>query len=90
MTEKQLEEDLNDYIKNTLKKKTKYEKNDENLLKKHFVPHYKTAINNAKIVYQTKKKAHIERIGDYSRAPIWEWNSSTSVFLLVEALKLQL
>ena len=90
MTEKQLEDDLNDYIKNTLKKKTKYEKNDEDLLKKHFIPHYKTAINNAKIVYQIKKKAHIERFGDYSRVPIWEWNSATSVFLLVEALKLQL
>lgn len=89
MTEKQLEEDLNDYIKNTLKKKMKYEKNDETLLKKYFVPNYKTAINNSKIVYQTKRKEHIATFGDNSRAPIWEWNSSTSVFKLVESLKLQ-
>ena len=90
MTEKQLEADLNDYIKNVLKKKTKYKKNDGELLKKSFVPNYKTAINNAKIVYQTKKREHREMYGENSRVPIWEWNSATSVFLLVEALKLQL
>ena len=78
---------LDEYL-NSKKEGLTYSKNDEAALKKYFIPYYKTAINNAKIVYQKRKVAHTEQYGGNSRMKIWEWNSSTTVFLLVEALKL--
>lgn len=65
-----------------------YDKADEEILAKYFIPHYGTAVANAKIVYQTRMKEHREKCGENSRPPIWEWNSCTSVYKLVEALKL--
>lgn len=70
------------------KKGLLYEKNDINSLKKYFIPHYKCAINNAKIVYQKRKAAHEMIHGQNSKPKIWEWNSCTTVYKLVEALKL--
>lgn len=43
---------------------------------------------NAKIVYQNYVKAHNEKHAN-QRQPIWEWVSSTTVYKLVEALKLK-
>lgn len=65
-----------------------YSKNDKELLKKCFVPHYKNAVQNAKVVYQTRVKKFRENCPN-ERLPIWDWNSSTDVFKLVEALKLK-
>lgn len=78
---------LDEYL-NDKKRGLSYEKNDIDTLKKYFVPNYTTAIENAKIVYQKRKKEHIEKCGEKSRPPIWEWNSCTTVFMLVEALRL--
>ena len=78
---------LDEYLDDK-KRGLKYEKNDEDILKKYFVPNYKTAVENAKIVYQKRKKENIENYGEKSLLPIWEWNSCTTVFMLVEALKL--
>lgn len=88
MTEEKLEALLTKHLSS--KKSTLiYSKNDRNLLKEYFVPDYKKAIENAKIVYQKRNLAHLQECGDNSRAPIWKWNSCTNVFMLVEALKLQ-
>ena len=65
-----------------------YRKNNEKLLKTCFIPNYKKAIVNAKIVYQNYVKAHNEKHSN-QRQPVWEWVSSTTVYKLVEALKLK-
>lgn len=66
-----------------------YDKTDKSLLQKYFIPNYKAAIDNAKIVYQHYVKQHNEECGPNSKMPIWEWDASTTVFKLVEALKLR-
>lgn len=66
----------------------KYDKADNSILEKYFIPNYLTAVTNAKVVYQTRIKEHIEKCGENSRPPIWNWNSCTTVYKLVEALKL--
>ncbi len=78
---------LDEYL-NEKRKGLLYEKSDEITLKKYFIPYYKTAVNNAKIVYQKKKVEHENRYGESSQPRIWEWNSCTTVYKLVEALKL--
>ncbi|UKI14770.1 MAG: hypothetical protein L6V85_01790 [Clostridiales bacterium] len=78
---------LDEYL-NSKKKGLTYEKNDVDSLKKYFIPYYKTAINNAKIVYQKKKVEHEKQYGQNSQPRIWEWNSCTTVYKLVEALLL--
>lgn len=77
------ESQLEDKLKELLKKP--YLKNDEQLIKS-FIPKYKDAINNSKIIYQTWEKDNSLCNGI---SPIWKWNSCTNVFQLVEALKLQ-
>lgn len=66
----------------------KYDKADETVLEKYFVPNYEIAVDNAKAVFQTMMKEHVEKCGENSRPPIWNWNSCTTVYKLVEALKL--
>ena len=79
---------LNEHLK-TFGCKNAYDKADANMLKKYFIPRYTTAVENAKVIYQKLVKTHLEKLGPNSRFPIWDWNSSTTVFKLVEALKLQ-
>lgn len=67
-----------------------YDKTNDRLIKKYFIPHYKQAMINAKIVYQTYIRDYKKARPDSTDYPIWNWNASTSVFQLVEALKLQL
>lgn len=76
---------LNKYLKD---KSVTYSKSDKELLKEHFIPLYKDAVQNAKIVYQTRVK-NFRKVCPNERLPIWNWNSSTDVFKLVEALKLR-
>lgn len=66
-----------------------YSKNDENLMRKCFIPKYKQAVRNAKIVYQKCVRDYNEKHSSPKFFPIWNWNSSTTVFKLVEALKLR-
>ncbi len=66
-----------------------YSKTDEKLMKKCFVPKYKQAVENAKIVYQKHVKDFNEKHKNQKILPIWNWNSSTTVYKLVEALKLK-
>lgn len=65
-----------------------YDKSNEAVLEKYFIPNYEIAIDNAKAVFQTMMKEHIEKCAENSRPPIWNWNSCTTVYKLVEALKL--
>ena len=65
-----------------------YSKTDEKLLKESFIPNYKKAIENSKIIYQNYVKTHNEKCPN-QRQPIWDWVSSTTVYKLVEALKLK-
>lgn len=65
-----------------------YDKTNESLVKDYFIPHYKDAVENAKVVYQRYVKKHHEEFDLDSAMPIWEWDASTTVFKLVEALKL--
>lgn len=78
---------MDKYIQN-INSNCEYTKEDHALLQKYFFPNYKIAVQNAKIVYQK----HVRELEtDYNGIlPVWEWNSSTSVFKLVEALKLRL
>ena len=84
----ELKEELTKIInKNHITGKIKeYKKNDEQLIKTLFIPKYKQAINNAKIVYQTKIKD--QKMLHNGNIKEWEMCSSTTVFMLVEALKL--
>lgn len=64
-----------------------YNKSDKEILKKYFIPYYKTAMQNAKINYQSRVAEH-NRYSENTQMKIWEWNSSTNVYKLIEALKL--
>lgn len=79
---------INDYLAKKGFKGT-YEKSDKEMLKRFFVPFYTVAVENAKVVYQTYVKNHYAQYGNTSHFCIWDWNSSTTVFKLVEALNLQ-
>ncbi len=78
---------LDEYL-NEKEKGLIYEKGNEKILQKYFIPYYKNAVRNAKIVYQKKKVEHENCYGSNSQPRIWEWNSCTTVYKLVEALKL--
>lgn len=70
------------------KKGLTYSKNEENLLKKYFIPNYRIAVENSKVVYQERMKVFQSTHSLTARPKIWEWNSCSTVFKLVEALKL--
>ena len=80
---------LDSIIKNELKLNQEYDKSDKDLLEKYVVPKYSIALENAKKVHQKFMKEHRKDLGNSSRPKIWEWNSCTTVYKLVEALKLQ-
>lgn len=63
-----------------------YSKNNEKLLKNHFIPNYRKAVENAKIVHQNYVKEHNEK-NPNKRQPIWDWMSSTTVYKLALKLK---
>ncbi len=79
--------ELNKLVNSNMSKpKIEYKKNDEQLIKDRFIPKYKDAVNNAKIVYQTKTKD--QKMLNSGKVKIWDMCSCTTVFMLVEALKL--
>lgn len=71
------------------KTKKSYCKGDINQLEEYFIPYYMDAVQNAKIVHQNRVKDHLKKYSETSRYRIWEWNSCTTVYKLVEALKLK-
>ena len=65
-----------------------YKKNDDDLLKNTFIPKLLTATTNAKKNYQ---RYQAERQREYitnKQFRIWEWKSTTTVYQLIEALRL--
>ena len=60
----------------------------DKLLKECFITNYKKAIENSKIIYQNYVKEHNKKYPN-QRQPIWNWISSTTVYKLVESLKLK-
>ena len=82
------QKELDKYL--MLKAKQKYIKGDEKQLATYFVPCYKNAVQNAKIVHQKWVRDHLTECGSKSKYRIWDWNSCTTVYKLVEALKLQI
>lgn len=69
--------------------KITYDKTDEKIMKKYFISKYKQAVENAKIIYQKFVKNYNDNHKNSKIFPVWEWNSSTTVYKLVEALKLK-
>lgn len=65
-----------------------YEKNDEKLLRKIFIPKIPNAVANAKKAYQKKQAEHQKQYIGNKNYPIWEWRSTSTVYQLIEALKL--
>ena len=63
--------------------KVSYEKNDMDLLRKHFIPLYLNAIQNSKVIHQFYLK---ENKGN--KELFYKYVSSTNVYQLIEALKL--
>lgn len=82
---KELNEILNDYLKRS-GSLSPYTKSDIRMLEKHFIPYYRTAINNSKLVYQRRMTNDNSENNIY---PFRERNSSSNVFMLVEALRLE-
>lgn len=82
------QKELDKYL--MLKAKQKYIKGDEKQLATYFVPCYINAVQNAKIVHQKWVRDHLTECGSKSKYRIWDWNSCTTVYKLVEALKLQI
>lgn len=76
-------------LRDELRLNRDYDKSDKELLKRYFLPRLDEAIVNSKVIYQRKVKQHEQEYLGNKNYNIWEWNSSTNVFLLIEALKLQ-
>lgn len=88
LTTKDFKKILDGHLK-TINKNLEYEKANEKLLQEQFIPNYKRAVENAKIVHQQWiKDSHGQRKHS-DELPIWKWNSSTTVYKLIEALKFQ-
>lgn len=87
-TNEELKEELTRLINSygRSKKIVEYKKNDEQLINKLFIPKYKEAVNNAKVVHQTKMRD--QKVLNGGNVKIWEMCSCTTVYMLVEALKL--
>lgn len=88
MSTKDHKKELNTILSKTVKINKTYEKNDKELLKKHFLPFIKQAIENTKIVHQKYISDHCSQQNN-NDFPIWKWNSCSNVYELVEALKLK-
>ena len=88
MNNHQLMCEMNKLLKNELGVNKNYDKSDRDLLKKYFLPHYKDAIQNSKIVYQRRINTHSQQLQGETEYRDWEWNPTTTVFKLIEALHL--
>lgn len=80
--------EMDKLLKRELNLSKKYDKSDRELLKKHFIPVYKTAIDNSKIIHQKYIAEHEKIYNGNKSYRIWEWNSCSNVYKLIEALQL--
>lgn len=84
---KQLKKEISKIL-NDEKNGTIYSKNDKKMLKQYFVPRCRIAIENAKRNHQKFIKDHNENFCGHPNHPVWNWNPCTTVYMLVEELKL--
>lgn len=70
------------------KYKGNYSKNNQGMLSEYFIPRYAKAVENARVVHQRFLRDHGKQYDENSNPKIWEWNSCTTVYKLIEALKL--
>ncbi len=89
MNNKELIEEMNKLLKCTLNFSMKYDKSDKELLKKYFIPNYKIAIENSKIIHQKYISKYEKNNPKNKNYKIWEWNSCSNVYKLIEALQLE-
>lgn len=89
MNNKQLIKEMDDLCKKEFKIINGYDKSNKEILKTYFIPKIKDAITNAKINYQKRVLQHEKQYSGNQRYRIWEWNSCTNVYMLIEALKLE-
>lgn len=89
MDNNQLIKEIDDLCKKELKISNGYDKSNKELLKTYFIPKIKDAITNAKINYQKRVLQHEKQYSGNQGFRIWEWNSCTNVYMLIEALKLE-
>lgn len=68
--------------------KSQYKKNDLDLLKNKFIPNVLQAAENAKKTYQRYEAEYQKTSGGNKDYPIWDWKSTTTVYQLIEALRL--
>lgn len=79
---------MNKILEKELKLNKYYDKSDKELLKKYFIPKLTTAVTNTKKVYQKYVAEHKKANHTDENYKIWEWNSCSNVYQLIEALKL--
>ena len=89
MNNKELIKEMNKLLKCKLNFSMEYDKSDKELLKKHFIPNYKMAIENSKIIHQKYIVKHEKDNPNNKNYKIWEWNSCTNVYKLIEAFQLE-
>ena len=66
----------------------KYLKSDSKLVKQIFMPKVHIAVQNTKKICQ-KLEAEYQKVYGNDKFPIWEWKSSTTVYKLIEVMKLE-
>lgn len=66
----------------------KYYKNDDKLMKK-LVNEYREAVKNSKVIFENRVKDYNQKHGAPAIYPIWDWNTCTTVYKLIEALQLK-
>ena len=65
-----------------------YNKNDRNVFDLKFLPRLDEAVHNAKVSMQKRVAKFIETSPSGNNYPYCDWNSCTTVYKLIEALKL--
>ncbi|MDD4124039.1 MAG: RloB family protein [Bacilli bacterium] len=89
MSCKNHEQELNKLLKDVCKYKGNYDKTDEKIFEKHLIPRLDKAMTNSKASHQKRIKEYKETHNCCDIYPIWEWNSCTNVYQLIEELKLK-
>jgi len=85
-TPRQLTQHMNALLSSISTGSPAYKKTNVNLLKDHFVPKHLDAMHNAKKMHQVLQRDRSSDYADGSKPPIWELESATTVYMLLEFL----
>jgi len=90
MSRTQYDREMLNLIHNHISSKVeRYDNTDVNLLKDNFIPKAMIAKDNSKRVYQIREKDYISQHGITHQYPFWDWTSTTSIFELIDNLRLE-